>query len=635
MDVEYRLPGSGSWCDAVLLGRGSDRPAGVIVELKDWDTSGDAPGPRETLVTHEGRLSLHPSDQVRGYAEYARHFHSAVQAQSADIHGCVFFTRATEARAYSRPPHDRLVAEYPLFTSGTRSRDVLFPEFLGARLHQPDFPFARQFEHGTYRQDRSFVDSIARAMLDADIPQLVLLDEQRRGLALCRQVIDEAAQRVRAGSKEIVIVDGPPGSGKSAIAARLWAELIRDRVVDGNVVFVTTSGSQRSNWETIFRRARRRKSAAGVTWGANQYNPGLSVPWIARERGQGHALRAGDWRSNLLHFERSGRESRVPDDLHAVSIVDEAHSLIDPVKPGLEGIPPSGWTIHAGPQAWHIIRASRVSVFLMDGDQSYRDNESTTIADLERYATELGAKLTRVSLSGMQFRCGGSRGYVEWVDRLLGLDPAELAAAPGRSDWEGRFDLKLARDPFELEAGLRAQAAAGRSVRLLASYARPWRTKGIAAPHQLPPEEQDFSIRIDGDPPRVWNRIWNFAPRQNYAHYIQALPGSAMHADPLCEVGCPYVVRGFDWDYVGLLWLSDLVWRRDRWRVQLEHVHESAWPKTVRQARLAMSFGGIPSALLERLARGYRILLTRALRGIHIWVEDEETRQHLAGLLAP
>ena len=37
--------------------------------------------------------------------------------------------------------------------------------------------------------------------------------------------------------------------------------------------------------------------------------------------------------------------------------------------------------------------------------------------------------------------------------------------------------------------------------------------------------------------------------------------------DPLCEVGCPYVVRGFDYDYVGVLWLSDLVWR-GRWVTQ-------------------------------------------------------------------
>jgi hypothetical protein len=49
--LEYRLPGVNSWCDAVLLG---DSPSGrahaLIIELKHWDTNGDLPGDRETLI---------------------------------------------------------------------------------------------------------------------------------------------------------------------------------------------------------------------------------------------------------------------------------------------------------------------------------------------------------------------------------------------------------------------------------------------------------------------------------------------------------------------------------------------------------------------------------------------------------
>jgi DUF2075 family protein len=88
-------------------------------------------------------------------------------------------------------------------------------------------------------------------------------------------------------------------------------------------------------------------------------------------------------------------------------------------------------------------------------------------------------------------------------------------------------------------------------------------------------------------------------------------------------------VRGFDFDYVGLLWLSDLVWREDRWRVQLGHVHESAWKKSIAAARREGGDGPATQALLDRLTRGYRILLTRALRGAYVWFEDEETRRHV------
>jgi len=109
-----------------------------------------------------------------------------------------------------------------------------------------------------------------------------------------------------------------------------------------------------------------------------------------------------------------------------------------------------------------------------------------------------------------------------------------------------------------------------------------------------------------------------------------------MYDDPLCEVGCPYVVRGFDWDYVGLLWLSDLVWRHDRWMPQIDHIHESAWKKTLAAAKREQRHeqdGPAMAELRSRLVRGYRILLTRAIRGAYVWCEDPETRERLASFL--
>src|SRR5580765_2630965 len=83
LSLEYRLPASSSWCDIVLLGSHAGRPAAAIVELKNWDTSGDRPGSVEGLIERQGRFELHPSDQVRGYVEYCRYFHSAVLASDA------------------------------------------------------------------------------------------------------------------------------------------------------------------------------------------------------------------------------------------------------------------------------------------------------------------------------------------------------------------------------------------------------------------------------------------------------------------------------------------------------------------------------------------------------------------------
>lgn len=100
--------------------------------------------------------------------------------------------------------------------------------------------------------------------------------------------------------------------------------------------------------------------------------------------------------------------------------------------------------------------------------------------------------------------------------------------------------------------------------------------------------------------------------------------------DPLCEVGCPYAVRGFDFDYVGILWLSDLVWRDDHWELQPDHVFETGLSRILGRVKKNPD----PKSqdyeqLLAKIAQGYRILLTRAIRGVYFWVEDAETRDHL------
>src|SRR4051812_39635799 len=44
LKLEYQLPASGCFADAVLLGRHEDTPAAVIVEMKHWVTRADCPG---------------------------------------------------------------------------------------------------------------------------------------------------------------------------------------------------------------------------------------------------------------------------------------------------------------------------------------------------------------------------------------------------------------------------------------------------------------------------------------------------------------------------------------------------------------------------------------------------------------
>jgi uncharacterized protein len=177
--LEYQLPAASSWADVVLLGAHESKPAAVIIELKDWITRGDKAGRYQGLMERQGAQELHPSDQVRGYTEYCRRFHSAVADRGAKVHGCVLFTRDEWADAYSVAPNHQLAEAYPLFTVKPADVQQRFPEFFRQRLTASDEAFAQAFANGRYKQNRGFIAQIAAQILQPQSEVFELLDNQR------------------------------------------------------------------------------------------------------------------------------------------------------------------------------------------------------------------------------------------------------------------------------------------------------------------------------------------------------------------------------------------------------------------------------------------------------------------------
>lgn len=684
--LEYQLPASSSWCDVVLLGRHENRASVVMLELKHWLTRGDRPGYYEGLIERQGRQELHPSDQIRGYADYCRRFHSAVAEYQANVHGCAVFTRDYWIAPYLVEPNCKLTEAYPIFTIAPKDIERNFPNFLQTRLTVPDKSFAKAFSEGGYCQDRGFVSQIGAQILNPKTNVFELLDNQRKAFSLCWATIEKAILEPKdnAPPKNVVVIKGPPGSGKSVIAARLWASLVTDkRLPEGDVIFTTTSLSQNSNWSHLFDRTSQIEAASGVIRKATSFSPITTqrLGQLRKKHGDDFLSSAQGWRENLSTLQALGESFRdgAQDNQNLVSIVDEAHALINPEHP--EGRGQFGFATTLGPQTYHIIRSSLITVFLLDPLQGFRQRENTTIQDIQTWSRELGAgDVEEVDLEGNQFRCAGSVEFVNWIEAVLrgddvaanrslakrwvrwpavqltesatmlnlpskeALPKAAEAAEPYRDQHSIKvaqpakygLDFRIYDNPEECESELRCRHKEGASVRILSTYSREWKTERAANPHALPPQLMDFcEPYVLNNKSQYWSRIWNYVPNNgsNYTWYVSGHPASRIALDPLCEVGCPYAVRGFDYDYVGILWLNDLVRDGKKWRVNPFAVEERGVKSLITVARdeekIKKYDGPAMVELLERVAQAYRILFTRALKGVYVWITDPTTRAYV------
>jgi uncharacterized protein len=374
---------------------------------------------------------------------------------------------------------------------------------------------------------------------------------------LAYSLVLRAVERARtANAKEAIIVTGGPGSGKSVIALALMGELARQ----GRAVVHATGSA-------AFTKTLRKVA-------------GARAPRVQK---------LFKFFNDFIAAEKNGLD---------VLIADEAHRIRE--NSSNRYTPAALRTGKA--QVDELIDAARVPVFLLDEHQVVRPGELGTVADIQAAAERAGIGHRIVELDG-QFRAGGSRAYEHWVLRLLGLEPG------GPIEWQGddRFELRVASAPSAIETALRAKLDDGYGARIAAGYSWPWGDP--QADGTLPTDV------VIGD----WSRPWNNKKDTSHGD----APGTAFWAsDPrgFGQVGCVYTAQGFEYDYAGVIFGEDLVWRSDRWVAQPSKSHDSQVKR------------GSFDEFDRSVRNAYKVLLTRGMRGATLYSTDEETQRLLERL---
>ncbi|WP_051855443.1 DUF2075 domain-containing protein [Streptomyces sp. NRRL B-1347] len=496
--IEYALPLNSKRADVVLAGEHpvTNEPSYVVVELKQWSQAEpDEDDLALCRVDAYAHPVLNPVEQVRRYREYLLHFNGAVAEHPGRVSGVAFLHNATEfgvgaLRAIERDDHGQL------FTAERRGE---FIDYLRARLSadRPGAHAADQLLAGKAAPSRQLMAVAAREVRERE--EFVLLDEQQ---VAYRLVLNAVRKAKRSDHKEVVVVTGGPGTGKSVIALSLLGELYRQ-----GVPALHATGSQ-SFTKTM-------RKVAG-----------------ARKREVQELFK---YFNSFMTTEKNSLD---------VLLCDEAHRIRE--SSANRYTPAAHRT--GGRQIDELIDAARVPVFLLDEHQVVRPGEMGTVDEIKAAAAAKGLDCHVVPLAS-QFRCGGSDAYLRWVVRLLGLEPG------GPVVWEpdDRMSLLVAESPAEMEAFLQARRARNHSARVSAGYCWRW------SPEPRPGEPLPADVVI-GD----WARPWNLRGDRSVAGAPPAALWATDPAG-FGQVGCVYTAQGFEYDWSGVIIGPDLVWRGDRW----------------------------------------------------------------------
>lgn len=494
---EYQLPLTSKRADAVLAGvhPKTGEPSYVVVELKQWSSAEpDDDDPLLCRVDSYSRPVLNPIEQVRGYCDYLVHFNGALSAHPERLAGVAYLHNATEfgvGGLYGVEPSERGM----LFSEERRGQ---FMAFLKSRLAPKSGALAAdELAAGKIAPSKQLMAVAAKEVRERE--EFVLLDEQRIAYETVMRAVRRAAQ---ADHKEVVVVTGGPGTGKSVIALSLLGELYRQGRsalhATGSASFTKTmrkvAGSRKREVQELFK-----------------------------------------YFNSFMTAERNSLDVLICDEAHRIRRTSENRYTRAEHRTGK-------------PQIEELIDAARVPVFLLDEHQVVRPGEMGSLKEIRDAAAAKNLACHEVSLDS-QFRCGGSDAYLRWVVRLLGLE----TGGPLPWDPDDRMQLHVVDSPQEMEDFLQERRAEDYSARMSAGYCWKWTTK-YQPGRPLPADV------VIGD----WARPWNVYGERGVAGAPPSALWATDPAG-FGQVGCVYTAQGFEYDWSGVIMGPDLVWRGDQW----------------------------------------------------------------------
>lgn len=549
--IEYNIPQTSKRVDFIISGYGEKQdPNVVIIELKQWDKVESVDGQDAIVETYTGgavRKVVHPSYQAWSYAAMIYDYNQNVQMGNIVLHPCAYLHnyRKSNPEKLEQNQYKDYVDDAPMFARGEVSK---LRDFIKKSVKIGDNKqLLYDIDNGKIKPSKSLQDSI-KSMIEGN-QEFIMLDEQK---VVYEEILKTALLCMEDQKKRTVVVKGGPGTGKTVVAINLLAKLTKE----GLFVQYTSKNSAPRNVYSKKLTGHKKSSINNMFKGAGSY---------------------------------IDAEENIVDTI----ICDEGHRLTAKTQLGPK--------VAGENQIKEIINASLCSVFFIDESQRVTLSDIGTVAEIKKWASELGSEMMELELLS-QFRCNGSDGYLAWLDDVL-----EIRETANFDMKDVDYDIRIIDSPTEVRNLIIETNKAHNHSRMLAGYCWEWIKAGKN-------DSSVHDIKIDD-----FEMSWNLGNTTTFA----------IDEDSVNEIGCIHTSQGLEFDYAGVIIGDDM-------RYEDGHVVTDF----TKRAKTDQSLKGIkklykedPELALkeadEIIKNTYRTLMTRGMKGCYVYCTDRNLASYL------
>lgn len=415
--VEYHIPQSSKRIDFIICGKNEqETDTAVLIELKQWQTASmtDKDGVVSTRFKHGEKETSHPSYQVWSYQVLLEDYNQTVQEESIKLIPCAYLHNYDPDDVIDNDFYMEYLQKAPIFLKPDAQK---LRDFIKKHVKYGDKDrLMYRIDQGKIKPSKNLADQLS-SMLKGN-EEFVLIDDQKVAYETALKLAGESSEL----AKNVLIIEGGPGTGKSVLAINLLVELTKREFV---AQYVTRNSAPREVYKAKLTGTFSRSRIDSMFSGSGTF----------------HAL-----------------DSTTFDCL----LVDEAHRLNEK----------SGMFNHLGEnQIKEIINASKLSVFCIDEDQKVTLKDIGSKDEIRFWATQSGAAVTELALES-QFRCNGSDGYLAWLDNTLQIHETANTTLEGID-----YDFRVIDDPGELHNLIKEKNKEKNKARMVAGYCWKWISK--------------------------------------------------------------------------------------------------------------------------------------------------------------